>query len=155
MDHRPALASKRDRAIPYLSAAALRQGESLDLSLQGPQLLPDPRLPPVQRLLHLLLPAHVLPVALSLHLPDPLLALALQGGQPALEAVQDVSPDGGQPGVQQLLYEGRGAGPRDGPAAGRLQEPLELALMAQYHALEDGWRRRKKRASELEREREV
>ncbi|TNN44618.1 hypothetical protein EYF80_045188 [Liparis tanakae] len=114
---------------------ALRERQALDLSLQRAQLLPDAGLPSVQRLTHLLAAVQVLAAALALHRPHLLVAVALQAGEAALEAVQDLGPHPGQPGVQDLLQVRRRAGLRDGPAPGPFHEPLQLAIVAQDHPL--------------------
>lgn len=62
----------------YLSTAALSQSQTLNLSLQRAQLLSEPSFSAVQRMLHLLLAIHVLPVALPLHLPNLLITVAFQ-----------------------------------------------------------------------------
>lgn len=119
----------------YLSTAALGQSQALDLSLQGAQLLPEPGLPSVQTLLHLLLAIHVLPVALALHLPHLLVTVVLVARQTALEAIQDLSPHAIQLGVQDLIEMSGGAGAGDGTASGSVQQPLQLSIMAQDHSL--------------------
>lgn len=122
-------------SMSYLSTAALSESQALDLSLQRAQLLSDPSLSSIQRLLHLLLAVHVLPVALLLHLPNPRVTVALQTAQTALKAIQDLSPHVSQLGVQDLVQMNSGARDRDGPASSSLQQPLQLAIMTQDHPL--------------------
>ncbi|KAF3860579.1 hypothetical protein F7725_000834 [Dissostichus mawsoni] len=67
------------------------------------------------RLLHLLLAVHVLPMALVLHRPNPLVTVVLQAGQTALKSIKDLSSYASQLGVQDLFHIKRGA--RDRPSS--------------------------------------
>lgn len=121
--------------VTYLSTAALSESQALNLSLQRAQLLPEPGLSSFQRLLHLLLTIDVIPVALPLHLPNLRVAVALQAGQTALKAVQDLGPHSGQLDVQDVVQMSGGAGAGDGPASSSFQQLLQLAIMTQDHPL--------------------
>lgn len=94
---------------PYLSTTALGQSQALDLSLQGAQLLPDSSFPSIQRLLHLFLTIKVILKALLLHLTDLCVAVILQIGQTALEAIQDVRSHSSQLDVEDLVQRSAGA----------------------------------------------